>query len=109
MHDNNCRTLFSRLSLRVLVLCAVLIVVAAASASAAATETLLYSFTGADGERPAAGLIADSAGNLYGTTAYGGAQNQGVAFKLSGTGFVTDTVPPVTTASPTPGPNSYGQ
>jgi uncharacterized repeat protein (TIGR03803 family) len=33
------------------------------------TETVLYNFTGgADGSEPSAGLIRDSAGNLYGTT-----------------------------------------
>ena len=37
-------------------------------------ETVLYSFTGgADGANPAAGLIRDAAGNLYGTTQFGGA------------------------------------
>jgi len=36
---------------------------------AAGTGTVLYSFTGqGDGESPTAGLIMDSAGNLYGTT-----------------------------------------
>jgi uncharacterized repeat protein (TIGR03803 family) len=36
-------------------------------------ETLLYSFTGGtDGAQPMAGLTIDAAGNLYGTTAYGG-------------------------------------
>src|ERR1700731_1099614 len=35
----------------------------------AGTETVLHSFTGgADGGYPLAGLIGDSAGNLYGTT-----------------------------------------
>jgi uncharacterized repeat protein (TIGR03803 family) len=47
------------------------------------TETVLYSFTGgADGAAPEAGLIQDSAGNLYGTTYYGGIRNQGVVFML---------------------------
>jgi uncharacterized repeat protein (TIGR03803 family) len=37
------------------------------------TETVLYSFTGgSDGANPAAGLVLDSAGNLYGVTEYGG-------------------------------------
>jgi uncharacterized repeat protein (TIGR03803 family) len=33
-----------------------------------------------------AGLIADRAGNLYGTTPYGGASSAGVVFKLSPSG-----------------------
>ena len=72
---------------------------------------MLYSFKGgSDGGYPSAGLIADSAGNLYGTTDSGGvgvsstSSGYGVVFKLSGTGFVTPlaNVPPsqvVTTAS----------
>jgi uncharacterized repeat protein (TIGR03803 family) len=36
-------------------------------------ETVLYSFTGGtDGASPAAGLVRDSGGNVYGTTYYGG-------------------------------------
>jgi uncharacterized repeat protein (TIGR03803 family) len=39
-------------------------------------ESVQYSFTGGDnGEYPAAGVIADSSGNLYGTTQEGGNQN----------------------------------
>jgi uncharacterized repeat protein (TIGR03803 family) len=46
-------------------------------------ETVLYSFTGgADGGNPAASVILDAAGNLYGTTAYGGVSNAGTVFKL---------------------------
>jgi uncharacterized repeat protein (TIGR03803 family) len=42
----------------------------------AGKETVLYSFTGgADGGVPAAGLIQDEAGNLYGTTLAGGDLN----------------------------------
>jgi uncharacterized repeat protein (TIGR03803 family) len=47
-------------------------------------ETVLYSFTGgADGATPTAGLIRDSAGNLYGTTFGGGAFGYGTVFKLT--------------------------
>jgi hypothetical protein len=46
--------------------------------------TLLYSFGGPprDGARPSA-LVLDKAGNLYGTTADGGAFFWGVVFKLT--------------------------
>jgi hypothetical protein len=40
-------------------------------------EKVLWSFDGLDGEYPVAGLILDSAGNLYGTTCCGGPQAQG--------------------------------
>jgi uncharacterized repeat protein (TIGR03803 family) len=53
-------------------------------------ETVLHSFTGgADGQWPNAGVIRDSAGNLYGTTAYGGTANEGVVFKVDTTGQET--------------------
>jgi uncharacterized repeat protein (TIGR03803 family) len=57
--------------------------------SPAGTETVLHSFIGADGANPQAGLIRDTAGNLYGTTNLGGAHNSGVVFKLSPTGTET--------------------
>jgi uncharacterized repeat protein (TIGR03803 family) len=37
----------------------------------------------ADGREPSAGLIADGAGNLYGTTLFGGDADVGVAFELT--------------------------
>jgi uncharacterized repeat protein (TIGR03803 family) len=44
---------------------------------------VLHSFTGgADGAQPFAGLVRDAAGNLYGTTASGGADDNGVVFEL---------------------------
>jgi uncharacterized repeat protein (TIGR03803 family) len=47
------------------------------------TETLLHSFTdGTDGGYPVAGLVMDSAGNLYGTTVHGGSYGYGVVFKI---------------------------
>jgi uncharacterized repeat protein (TIGR03803 family) len=46
------------------------------------TETVLYRFDGADGEFPWQGLVFDAAGNIYGTTQYGGAYSDGVVFEL---------------------------
>jgi uncharacterized repeat protein (TIGR03803 family) len=48
------------------------------------TESVTSSFNnGTDGEGPWAGLIFDVAGNLYGTTAGGGAYGGGTAFEMS--------------------------
>jgi uncharacterized repeat protein (TIGR03803 family) len=53
----------------------------------AGNETVLHSFTGgADGVFPAAGLIQDAAGNLYGTTSEGGTGNEGTVFKVDKAG-----------------------
>jgi uncharacterized repeat protein (TIGR03803 family) len=43
---------------------------------------VLYQFSGADGSEPSGPLIADRAGNLYGTTVLGG-NGAGVVFELS--------------------------
>jgi uncharacterized repeat protein (TIGR03803 family) len=44
----------------------------------------LYTFSGGtDGYTPLAGVVRDGAGNLYGTTAVGGASKAGTVFKLS--------------------------
>jgi len=48
-------------------------------------ESVLYSFGGGDGSSPSAGVTFDAAGNLYGTTQYGGADGYGVVFKLKPT------------------------
>jgi uncharacterized repeat protein (TIGR03803 family) len=49
------------------------------------TETVLHTFSpnGGDGEIPYAGLVFDAAGNLYGTTVYGGAYLFGTVFELT--------------------------
>ena len=53
-------------------------------------ETILYNFTGgADGAGPMAGVVMDSAGNLYGTTFSGGSANAGTVFKLDTSGEET--------------------
>jgi uncharacterized repeat protein (TIGR03803 family) len=53
------------------------------------TETLLHSFNfnGKDGFYPTVGLILDGAGNLYGTTVYGGASGTGCGGLGCGTVF----------------------
>jgi len=59
------------------------------------TETVLHSFgNGKDGREPATGVISDAAGNLYGTTYFGGAEREGTVFELapSSSGAWTETV-----------------
>src|SRR6266567_3710321 len=51
--------------------------------------TNLYSFTGgSDGRGPAAALLQGSDGNFYGTTAYGGAYDDGTIFRVAPNGTV---------------------
>jgi len=71
--------------------CAVVAVLLLAStALTAQTETALYDFQGgSDGSGPSAGLIADAAGNFYGTTASGGAFFQGTVFRMTPSGAIT--------------------
>ncbi len=47
------------------------------------TETVLHAFNRLDGDTPAAGLIIDGKGNLYGTTSSGGLHGRGTVFKLT--------------------------
>lgn len=53
-------------------------------------ETVLHAFKGSDGANPLGGVIFDSAGNLFGTTANGG-QNQ--CFNAPGCGIVYELMP----------------
>ena len=57
----------------------------AAQPASAQVENIVYSFQNgsADGHAPYGGVVRDSAGNLYGTTAYGGAFNHGTVFQIS--------------------------
>lgn len=58
--------------------------------NATGTESVLYSFAaGSDGAHPVAALVRDAAGNLYGTTEYGGTANDGTVFKLDTAGKET--------------------
>lgn len=69
---------------------ATLVLSFAAMPAAAQTFSVLHNFEGSDGWQPFAGLTIDPAGNLYGTTQYGGLENCdgggpagcGVAYKL---------------------------
>jgi uncharacterized repeat protein (TIGR03803 family) len=75
------------------------------------TETVLYSFCRKancpDGQLPHAGLIADKAGNFYGTATYGGdVEGQGVVFRLATDG--TETVLYAFAGSPNDGQYPYG-
>ena len=85
------------------IICLVAVTFSLAVRAQAQTETVLYNFSGAaDGNGPSPGLVADSAGNLYGATESGGqttgncSNNQGcgVIFELSpnGNGSWTETV-----------------
>ena len=48
------------------------------------SETILYSFAGSgDANFPSGGLVADQAGNLYGVTLIGGANNLGAVYQLA--------------------------
>ena len=76
----------------VMVLLVVLVVAAFAQAQ---TFTVLFTFTGSDGNEPAPGVIQDPAGNLYGTAELGGDLNCfapdgcGVVYKLNTAGTET--------------------
>lgn len=49
-------------------------------------ESLIYTFAGGnDGANPMGGLVFDTAGNLYGTTEFGGTYSDGNVFELSPT------------------------
>jgi uncharacterized repeat protein (TIGR03803 family) len=83
----------SRFLLAILVM-ATASLVSADAAWAAPQLSVLYSFgTAPDGNYPAANLVFDTSGNLYGTTVQGGAFGSGAVFKLgSSNGVLTETV-----------------
>jgi uncharacterized repeat protein (TIGR03803 family) len=71
--------IFKRTGRRVeICLTALAVIVPLAQAHAAGTEKVLYSFPGGKGgASPSASLVADTSGNLYGTTAFGGTASCG--------------------------------
>ena len=79
----------------------------------AQTETVLYNFSGgADGAAPVTGPVLDAAGNLYGTTYFGGHNHAdcesgcGTVFELSPAG--TKTILHNFNGAPNDGANPYG-
>ena len=62
-----------------------------ASSGYASTPNVLLLFTGNDGHSPIGNLVFDAAGDLFGTTQKGGADNAGVVFEIAKTssGFAT--------------------
>jgi len=87
-HQGSISGIFKHVASGALALAIIFMLTVFATQSAPAqTFTVLYSFTnGTDGGQPYASLVRDSAGNLYGTTAVGGASNFGTVFKLKKTG-----------------------
>lgn len=69
-----------------LILAVLTMVSLAVSSADAQTLTTLYNFGGAAGANPYAGLISDPAGNLYGTTQYGGDSDNGAVWMLTKNG-----------------------
>ena len=55
----------------------------------AQTLITLESFNNTNRANPYAGLIADAAGNLFGTTESGGTSGHGTVFEIANSGFVT--------------------
>jgi len=59
--------------------------------SPSGVETVLHTFTGGgDGARPKGSLVADSQGNLYGTTSTVARSNGGTVFKITPSGVKTE-------------------
>src|SRR5271166_3106637 len=78
-----------------------LVVVAATALAGAQQEGVLYRFkTGTSGALPAAGLVADKDGNLFGTTAVGGDLSCEISNLYPGCGTVFELSPPSSPGGP---------
>jgi uncharacterized repeat protein (TIGR03803 family) len=84
------------LSRCVAVLGSIMLTFVLGSGAQAQTFQVLHDFgvAAGDGNLPSSPLLKDSAGNLYGTTGFGGAHNWGTVFRLSptSTGSFTETI-----------------
>ncbi|MGA2019565.1 MAG: choice-of-anchor tandem repeat GloVer-containing protein [Candidatus Sulfotelmatobacter sp.] len=77
-----CNYVSSRLTKKLAVIAITLLF--ATNCFAQAVEKVIFSFSGGvDGSQPAANLVQDSKGNLYGTTSSGGEDDYGTLFELS--------------------------
>lgn len=77
----------SILKMSILAMLVMLLSTSSIHAQASGPGRILHIFTGPDGENPTSTLIADKAGNLYGTTEYSGADGfYGTVFELSPNG-----------------------
>jgi uncharacterized repeat protein (TIGR03803 family) len=77
------------LKLRILAMFAAMLMVTGTAMAGGRKETVLYTFQGGtDGTNPTGPLVADSAGNLYGTTQVGGSAGHGMVFELTQEGDV---------------------
>lgn len=66
------------------------LLLAAAQPALAQTQSVLYNFTNTpDGGYPQSNLVLDAAGNMYGTTLFGGVHGRGSVFKVTPTGTET--------------------
>jgi uncharacterized repeat protein (TIGR03803 family) len=73
----------TRLNIVASVAAACVMAMLVAQPSQAQTYEVLHAFGGARGSTPAAGVILDGKGNIYGTTFHGGAYGNGTVYKLS--------------------------
>src|SRR4051812_1939021 len=80
----------------------------AKSGSGYGVPTTLATFTGSNGASPFAGLIADAAGNLFGTTGRGGASGDGTVFEIAKTGSGYSAPTTLATFTASPGVYPYG-
>jgi uncharacterized repeat protein (TIGR03803 family) len=70
--------------------------------------TTIYNFSGTDGQAPnATALVQGTDGNLYGTTQFGGNNNQGTVFKITPSGTLTTLYSFCSLSSCTDGANPF--